>query len=322
MAMTRLAAVVALAIAATAGAHAQQDYPNRPVRLVVPFPPGGGNDTLGRIVAQRLTPALGQQVIVDNRPGAGGNIGTDQVAKSPPDGYTLTLGFVANFAMTPSLQKVAYDPLRDFAPISLVALSYQILVVHPSLPAKSVQELVALAKAKPGFYNYGSGGNGSPLHLAAELFKQAASIDVVHVPYKGSAPAAAAILAGDTQMLFGGLVSSLPHVRTGKLRALAVTAPKRMEAAPDVPTLAELGYQGVEPSSWYGLFAPAGTPAAIVQRLNREVVAFSAQPDYREQLRNQGQEATPSTPEELARFVKTEFDKYARVIRAANIKAD
>ena len=271
-----------------------QDYPAKPVRLVVPFPPGGGNDTIGRIVAQRLGAALGQQFIVDNRVGGGGTIGTEHVAKSAPDGYTITLGFVANFAMLPSLARSPFDPLHDFAPISLVALGYQVLVVQTSFPATTVPELIALARARPGVYNYATGGNGSPLHLAAELFKQATGIDVVHVPYKGSAPAATALLAGDVQMLFGGLVSTLPHVRSGKLRALAVTSPVRLETAPDIPTLAELGYPQVDPSSWYGLFAPAGTSRAIVDRLQREVVAFSSDPEYRAQLRKQGRRARPA----------------------------
>ncbi|MES2980309.1 MAG: tripartite tricarboxylate transporter substrate binding protein [Pseudomonadota bacterium] len=303
-------------------AAAQDAYPSRPIRLVIPYPPGGGNDTLGRLVAQRLSTSLGQQVFVDNKPGAGGNLGTGEVARAKPDGYTLTLGFVANMAMTPHLGKLTYDPLKDFAPVSMVAQGFQILVVNPAFPAKSVAELVALAKAQPGTLNYASGGNGSPLHLVGELFKLQAGIDMVHVPYKGSNPAAAAVIAGETQMVFGGVVSSLPFVKSGRLRALAVTSPTRIEVAPDVPTLAELGYKGVEASSWYGLFAPAGTPAAIVQRLNREMVALGKNPEHRDQLFKQGQEAVYSTPEELAAYVKTENDKWGRVIKAANIKAD
>ncbi len=299
-----------------------QEYPVRPIRLIVPYPPGGGNDTLGRLIAQRLSTALGQAVFVENRPGAGGNLGTEQVAQAKPDGYTLTLGFVANFAMTPHLGKVNYDPVKDFAPISMVAQGYQILVVHPAFPARSVPELVAQAKAKPGSFNYASGGNGSPLHLVAELFKMAAGIDMQHIPYKGSNPAAAAVIAGETQMVFGGVVSSLSFIRAGRLRALAVTSPRRIEALPEVPTLVELGYNGVEASSWYGLFAPAGTPAAIVQRLNREMVALGQNPEHREQLAKQGQEAVYSTPEELSQYVKSESDKWSRVIKTANIEAN
>jgi tripartite-type tricarboxylate transporter receptor subunit TctC len=299
-----------------------QDYPTKPIRLVIPYPPGGGNDTLGRLVAQRLSTALGQQVFVENKAGAGGNLGTGEVARAKPDGYTLTLGFVANMAMTPHLGKLNYDPLKDFAPISMVAQGYQILVVNPAFPAKTVAELVALAKARPGSLNYASGGNGSPLHLVAELFKISTGAFITHIPYKGSSPAAAAVLAGDVQMVFGGVVSTLPFIKSGRLRALAVTSPKRIEAAPDVPTLVELGYAGVEASSWYGLFAPAGTPPAIIERLNKEMVALGKNPEHREQLFKQGQEAVYSTPEELASYVKAESTKWARVIKTAKIEAD
>ena len=311
-----------VALAVWASPAVAQEYPTRPIRLVVPYPPGGGNDTLGRLVAQRLSTALGSQVFVDNKPGAGGNLGTELVAHSKPDGYTLTLGFVANFAMTPHLGKVNYDPIQDFAPISTVAQGYQILVVNPSFPAKSVSELVALAKAKPGTLNFASGGNGSPLQLVAELFKISAGIDMVHIPYKGSSPAAAAVVAGETQMVFGGVVSSLPLIRAGRLRALAVTAPQRIDALPDTPTMIELGYPGVEASSWYGLFAPAGTPAFIIQRLNKEMVDLGQNVEHREQLSKQGQEAVYSTPEELGNYVKSESEKWARVIKTAHIEAD
>lgn len=307
---------------ASAGYAVAQDYPTKPIRLVVPYPPGGGNDTLGRLVAQRLSTALGQQVIVENKAGAGGNIGTGEVAQAKPDGYTLALGFVANMAMTPHLGRLNYDPIKDFAPIGMVAQGYQILVVNPSFPAKTVSELVALAKAKPGSLNYASGGNGSPLHLVAELFKLAAGIDIMHIPYKGSTPAAAAVISGETQMVFGGVVSSLSFIKAGRLRALAVTSPKRIEALPDVPTLVELGYPGVEASSWYGLFAPAGTPAAIVERLNNELVALGKNAEHREQLFKQGQEAVYSTPAELGSYVKSESAKWARVIKTAKIEAD
>lgn len=311
-----------LAMAAHAPHAVAQDYPNKPIRLVIPYPPGGGNDTLGRLVAQRLSTSLGQQVFVDNKPGAGGNLGTELAAKARPDGYTLTLGFVANLAMTPHMGKIGYDPIKDFAPISMVAQGYQILVVNPAFPAKTVPELVAMAKAKPGEINFASGGNGSPLQMSAELFKIAAGIDIMHIPYKGSNPAAAAVLAGDTQMVFGGVVSSLPFVKTGKLRALAVTSPKRIDAAPDVPTMTELGYPGVVASSWYGLFAPTGTPPAIIERLNKEMVALGKNPEHRAQLEKQGQEAVYSTPEELASYVKAESAKWGRVIKTAKIEAD
>ena len=301
---------------------AAQSYPDHVIRLIVPFPPGGGNDTLGRLVAQRLSSTLGQQVIVDNRVGAGGNLGTELAARAKPDGYTLTLGFVANMAMTPSLGKVNYDPLTSFAPISMVAQGYQILSVNPAFPAQSVAELIALAKAKPGVLNYGSGGSGSPLHLVGELFKLRTGTDIQHIPYKGSPQATAAVLAGETEMVFGSVVATLPFVKTGKLRALAVTSPKRIAAAPDVPTLNELGYAGVEASSWYGLYAPAGTPPAVITRINTEMVKLAQDPEYREQLNKQGQEAISSTPEELRRHTRSELDTWSRVIKTANIKAD
>jgi len=225
-------------------------------------------------------------------------------------------------AMTPSLGKVNYDPLTSFAPISMVAQGYQILSVNPTFPAQSVAEMIALAKAKPGVLNYGSGGSGSPLHLVGELFKLRTGTDIQHIPYKGSPQATAAVLAGETEMVFGSVVATLPFVRTGKLRALAVTSPKRIAAAPDVPTLSELGYSGIEASSWYGLYAPAGTPPAIIARVNAEMVKLAQDPDYREQLSKQGQEAIASTPEELKRFTRSELDTWSRVIKTANIKAD
>ena len=317
-----LGVVLAAALAPIGQAVAADAYPSRIIRLIVPYPPGGGNDTLGRLVAQRLSTTLGQQVVVENKAGAGGNLGTELAARAKPDGYTLTLGFVANLAMTPSLGKVGYDPVKDFAPISMVAQGYQILVVNPALPVKSVADLVALAKAKPGELNYASGGNGSPLHLVGELFKLQTGTNIQHVPYKGSAPAATAVISGETQMVFGGLVSSLPFVQSGRLRALAVTSPTRIDAAPDVPTLNELGYPGIEASSWYGLFAPAGTPPAIVARLNTELVKLAQDPEYREQLNKQGQEAMSSTPTELTQYLNSEVDKWARVIKTANIRAD
>ncbi len=318
------AAVASLSAVATFStpAFAADHYPSRVIKLVVPFPPGGGNDTLGRLVAQRLSTGLGQPVIVENRAGAGGNMGTEQVANSKPDGYTLTLGFVANMAMTPSLGKVNYDPIKDFAPISMVAQGYQILVVNPQVPANNVAELIALAKSKPGKLNYASGGSGSPLHLVGELFKYKTGTDIQHIPYKGSAPAATAVIAGDTEMVFGAVVSILPFIQSNRVRALAVTSPNRIAAAPDIPTLNELGYPGIEASSWYGLYAPAGTPAAIVKRLNEEMVKIAKNPDFKEQLNKQGQEAISSTPKELAAFTKSEFDKWERVIKTANIKAD
>jgi tripartite-type tricarboxylate transporter receptor subunit TctC len=299
-----------------------QEYPIKPIKLIVPAAPGGGNDAIARLVAQSLSTALGQSVVVENRGGAGGNVGTDSVAKAAPDGYTLLLAFSGPLAMTPGLAKVPYDPVNSFAHIGLIAKGYQILVVHPSLPARNVQELIALAKAKPGSINYATAGNGTPLHLAAELFRTAAGIEIVHIPYKGSSPAATAVLAGDAQMIFGGLVSSLPHVKTGRLRALAVTSPQREAMAPDVPTMAEAGFPNVDPVSWYGISAPAGTPTPIIDRLSSELRRLVASKDYRELLAGQAQQAVGSTPAEFRAFIAADLEKWTKVIRTAGIKAD
>jgi len=315
--------VLATGVAATAlRPAAAQDWPARPVKLIVPASPGGGNDAIARLVAQHLSTALGQQFVVENRGGAGGNVGTDAVAKSPPDGYTLLLAFSGPLAMTPGLAKTPYDPIASFAHVGLLAKGYQILVVHPSVPVHSLKELIDYAKAKPGALNYASAGNGSPLHMAAELFRVAAGIEMVHIPYKGSSPAATAVLAGDAQLLFGGLVSSLPHVKAGRLRALAVTSPARAPQAPDVPTLAESGFPGVDPVSWYGISAPAGTPAPIVERLSRELVRLVAAKEYRDLLHTQAQEPVSSTPAEFTAFVAADLRKWQQVIRDAKIKAD
>jgi tripartite-type tricarboxylate transporter receptor subunit TctC len=313
--------LAAIAVLGCAFAHAAE-YPAKPVRLVVPFAPGGGNDALARLIAQKLSASLGQQVVVDNRPGAGGITGTEQVAHAPPDGYTLLLGFVGPLTMSPGMQKVGYDPLKDFAPISLVAQGYQVLAVNPAVPARNVQELVTLARAKPGALNYASGGQGTPLHLVPELFKQSAGVDIVHVPYKGSGPAATAVLSNDAQMMFGSMVATVPLVKAGRLRALAVSSPRRVDALPDVPTLAEAGYPGVEASSWYAILAPAGTPATIVDRLSAEVARAVDSPEFRDVLAKQGQEPESSSPEKLAAFMRVELEKWTRVVKTAGIKPE
>ncbi|MDB5846897.1 MAG: Tripartite-type tricarboxylate transporter, receptor component TctC [Rhodoferax sp.] len=318
LALSALLSMAALPVASWAA----DVYPSHSIRMVVPYPPGGGNDALGRLVAQRLSTVLGQPVVVENKPGADGNLGTAQVARAKPDGYTLILAFVANMAMTPNMGAVGFDPLKDFAPIGLVAQAYQVLVVNPEVPVRTVGELVALAKAEPNRLNYASGGNGSPLHLAGELFKMTTKTSMQHIPYKGSSPAATAVIGGDAQVIFGGVVSTLPFVRAGRLRALAVTSPKRLEAAPEIPTLDELGYKGVDTAAWYGLFAPAGTPKPIVQRLNDAIVQLTADPDYQAQLAKQGQEPASSTPEELVNYNRVELEKWGKVIKAANIRAD
>lgn len=314
-------ALVALACFAC-GAHAQR-YPVKPIRLVLPFPPGGGTDALARIIVPKLSDNLGQSIVIDNRPGAGGNISAEIVAKSQPNGYTLLMGVAAVFTTNQSLySKLPFDPERDFAPVTQLGTYQFILVVHPSVPIKSVGELVALVKTKPGSLNYASSGVGSPLHLAAELFKSRAGIDLVHVAYKGGGPAALAVLAGETQLLFGSVASSLPHVKTGRLRALAVTGAKRLPIAPELPTIAELGYPGFDVTGWDSVVAPRATPREIIARLNSEIVKVLRVPEVSAQILNIGYESTGTTPDELATIIKTETATWAKVIKDANIRAD
>jgi len=314
---------VLAAIGVLSGNAGAQDYPNKPLRLIVPFPPGGGNDILARSVGQRLAETIGQQVIVDNRGGAGGLIGAELAAKAVPDGYTIFLASIGNLAFMPALHaKLPYDPVRDFAPLTLLATSAFVMVVNPSLPAKSVKELIALARAKPGQLNYGSSGQGSSLHLTGEIFKLATGADLVHVPYKGSAPALTDLIAGQVQILFGTMPPTLPHVKSGKLRALGVSGAKRSVAAPEVPTIAEAGVPGFEVLNWYGIVAPSKTPAAIVQRLNGELVKTLKAPEMIESLGTQGLEAAGGTPERFGVFIKSEMAKYAKVIKAAGIRAE
>ena len=326
MRIHRLALMVFVALAGAGvlpGNASAQDYPNKALRLIVPFPPGGGNDILARSVGQRLAEAIGQQVIVDNRGGAGGLIGAELAAKAVPDGYTIFLASIGNLAFMPALHaKLPYDPVRDFAPLTLLATSAFIMVVNPSLPAKSVKELIALARAKPGQINYGSSGQGSSLHLTGEIFKLATSTDLVHVPYKGSGPALTDLIAGQVQIMFGTMPPTLPHVKTGKLRALGVSGTKRSVAAPEVPTIAEAGVPGFEVLNWYGIVAPSKTPAAIVQRLNGELVKTLKAREMIESLGTQGLEAAGGTPERFGVFIKSEIAKYAKVIKAAGIRAE
>jgi tripartite-type tricarboxylate transporter receptor subunit TctC len=299
-------------------AHAQ-DYPTKPLRLIVPFAPGGGNDALARIVSAKLGAALGQQVVVENKAGANGAVGTEFVTKAAPDGYTLLLGFVGPLSVLPHMGKMGYEPLSQLAPVGMIANAYQVLAVHPSVPAKNVAELVALAKAQPGKLAYASGGAGTPLHLVPELFKLAAGVDLLNVPYKGSSPAALSVLAGDTQVIFGAMFSTLPQVKAGKLRALAVTSPKRLATAPELPTLAESGYPGVEASSWYGILLPAGTPPAIIARLNSALGQVTGGGEYRDVLDKQGLDPLSGSPEAFRAFIVSESAKWAKVIKAANI---
>jgi len=312
-----------LAGAVLAATVAAQGFPARPVKLVVPFPPGGPLDAVGRAIAQKLTEAWGQSVVVDNRPGAGGNIGADLVAKSPPDGYTVVMGALSTHAVNPSLYPtMPYDAVRDFAPITLVAITPNVLVVNNALPVHSVKELIAYAKANPGKLSFGSGSVGSAGHLAGELFKVEAGVDMVHVPFKGGAPAMQSLLAGDTPVMFDNLANSMPQVKAGKLRALAVTTAERSALAPDLPTMAEAGVPGFDISTWFGLLAPAGTPPDVIARWNSDVTRILGAADMRERLAGQGAVAAPDTPQEFARFIRAELAKYARIVKASGAKVD
>ncbi len=298
-------------------------FPAHPVRLVIPFPAGGPLDAVGRAIAQQLTDAWGQSVVVDNRPGAGGNIGADLVAKSPPDGYTVVMGALSTHAVNPSLYKsMPYDAVKDFAPITLVAITPNVLVVNPSLPVHSVQELIAYAKSHPGKLSFGSGSNGSAGHLAGELFKVDTGVDMVHVPYRGAAPAMQALLAGDTQLMFDNLASAMQQVKAGKLRALAVTTAKRSPLVPELPTMIEAGLPDFDISTWFGLLAPAGTPQPVIEKWNAAVTRILNAPDMRERLAQQGAQAAPTTPDEFARFIAAEVPKYARIVKASGAKVD
>ncbi|HEY9447219.1 MAG TPA: tripartite tricarboxylate transporter substrate binding protein [Burkholderiales bacterium] len=319
----RAAAAALLCVAGVMPAHAQQAYPTKPVRLILPYPPGGGSDTIARPLAQKMSESLGQQVIVDNRGGAGGNVGMEVAARSAPDGYTIVLALTAQLAVNPALyKKVPYDPVRDFEPISLIGSGPYVLVVHPSLPAKSVKDLIALAKARPGQIAYASSGNGSGGHLAAELLKTMAGIDLLHVPYKGGGPALVDVLAGQVQVLFTPPASSAQHIQSGRLRALAVSTAKRSASMPEVPTIAESGVPGYDSGVWYGVLAPAGTSRDIVTKLNGEIVRALKQPDYRKLLLHAGIDPIGSTPEELGRFVKSELAKWAAVVKDARLHVD
>ena len=315
------ATAVALSFACTAGVHAA--YPDKPIRMLVGFAAGGGTDTTARAIGIPLAEALGQQVIVDNRPGAAGNIAADITAHSVPDGYTILMGTIAALAINPSLyQKLPFDPLKDFEPISLVVSSMNVLVVHPSVAAKSVKELIALAKAQPGKLSYGSSGVGGAGHLAGVLFDQLAGTQMIHVPYKGGAPAMIALVGGEVNMVFATAETAVPQIKAGKIRALGVTTAKRSALLPDLPTIAEGGLPGYEANNWYGLVAPAKTPAPIVERLNREVVKVLNMPNVKEQLFRSGLDASPSTQKEFGAYIKSEMAKWAKVVKASGAKAE
>lgn len=314
---TRFAAVLLAVLAATA-AHAQ--YPNRPVKLVVPFPPAGATDIVGRIVAQKLSERPGQPVVVENKPGAGGSIGSDLVAKSPADGYTLLMATTSTHSIGPSLQKLPYDPIKDFAPITHVANVPNVLVVSPQLPVASVRELVAYAKARPGQLNFASSGIGTIVHLNSELFMLITGVSMVHVPYKGTALAIPDVANGSVAMLFDSLASVMPHVRSAKVKPIAVNADRRSNLLPEVPTFAEAGLAAFDRYTWFGMFAPAGTPREIVTRVQAEVVASLKAPDLIERFTQVGAEPVGSTPEQFVERIKSDTAKWAEVIKAANVK--
>ena len=299
-----------------------QSYPSKPIRLVLPYPPGGGTDVIARPLAQKLTEQLGQQVIVDNRGGAGGNIGMEFVAKSPADGYTLLFALTAQYAVNPSLYpKLPYDPVRDYAPISLLANAPYLLVVHPALPAKSVAELVALVKARPGQLSYSSSGNGSGAHLAGEMLRSLARVEIVHVPYKGAGPAMPDLIAGQVQLSFITYTAAGPHIKTGRLRALGVTTAKRSPTLPDLPAIGET-VAGYDSAVWYGFAAPAGTPLEIVSKLNAEVLRVLAAPDFRSRITLEAVSPIGSTPEEFGSFMKSEIVRWAKVVKDSGAKVD
>jgi len=320
--LAALMLAAALPVAAAAAQSSAPNYPTKPIRIVVPQSAGGSTDLTARLVAQKLADALGQPVVVDNRPGAGSIIGTDIVAKAAPDGYTL-LVVASSITINPSLhKKLPFDPMRDLAPITQLSAFPNMLVVHPAVPVKTVQDLIALAKARPGQINYGSSGTGTGTHLSAELFKYMTGVDMVHVPYKGGGPAVTALIGGQVQLNFATIPSVLPHVRAGKLRAIAVTTLKRSPAAPEVPTIAESGVPGYDHGPWNGMLAPANTPKAIIARLNAEVAKIVHLPETKGVLVHEGAEPVGNSPEAFAGIIKTETAKWAMVIKAAGIKAD
>ena len=321
--MNSVKACTAVILVAASVAAIAQGYPAKPIRLIVPYPPGGPTDFVGRSLGQKLTEAWGQQVVVENRAGAASAIGTEIAARAAADGYTLLLGTSAGFCINPALGgRLAYDPERDFAPVSLLVINPQILVVHPSLPVHSVKGLVALAKSRPGQINYASVGNASPQHLGMEMLKSMTGIDLVHVPYKGTAPAVTDILAGHVSLMFNSMPSVLSQARSGKLRGIAVGSARRSPAAPDIPTVAEAGVPGFEYVTWYGLFAPANTPRDVVSLLNTQIVKILSEPEIAQRFASQGAEPAGSTPDQLAKYRRAEFERWRKLISTMNLRLD
>jgi tripartite-type tricarboxylate transporter receptor subunit TctC len=324
--MKRSTFLIALATLATTPVWADPAYPNKPIRIIVPFTPGGSPDVLARTIGQKITESTGSPVVIENVPGAGGTIGADRVAKATADGYTLLMGHVGTLAVAPAVYpNLPYDPIKSFAPVAWVAKVPNVLAVHPSMPANNVAELVKYLKANPGKVNYGSGGNGSAAHLAMEYFKLSTQTFVVHVPYRGTAPSVTDAVAGQIQMVFTGAPALVPMVKAGKLRAIAVSSPKRLDLLPDVPTLAESGVKGLEgfeADQWYGLVAPAGTPAAIVQKLNQVVNANLSAPEVVTRLKSEGATATPASPDAFGQLIQREIKRWRPVVLNAKITAD
>ena len=318
---TKLQYAYALALAAVVAGAAAQQYPSKPVRFVVPFVAGGPTDIQGRMLGEKLSQRLGQQFIIDNRGGANGNIGLEITAKAPPDGYTIVIATVGTWAVNPSLYKQPFDVTRDFAPIIQVSTSPAVLVVHPSVPARNVKELIALAKSKPGQLNYGSSGVGGLGHISGALFGLMTGTKMVHIPYKSSAPSLTDLIAGQIEVLFNNAISTVPHINSGKARALAVTSLKRMQALPDLPTLDEAGVKGYDNSSWSAVGAPAGTPKEIISKLNSELAAILKLPDIQEKSAAVGADIIGGTPEQFAAYLKSEIAKFARVVKEAKISA-
>lgn len=314
----------AMFIAATAcAAEDAAKYPSKSIRFIVPFPPGGGNDTIARLVGQQMATAMGQQVMIDNRPGAAGALGAQIAATAPADGYTIFLAGVGSHGLNPNLRKKPlYDAVRDFDAVSLIASAPLLVVVHPSLPVKSVKELIALAKAKPGAINYASNGAGGSSHMAVELFDMMAGTRMTHIPYKGLAPALTELLAGEVQVMFSSAVAMLPQVKAGRLRAIAMTGGKRSAAIPDVPTVAEAGLRNYETGSWYGVVAPAGTPRYAIDRLNSEIVRITKSPQVTNKLVEEAVIPVGSTPAEFAAYIKAEIARWGKVIKSAGIKLE
>ncbi len=316
---TGTAAVLAVVASVTAPA---QEYPAKPVRIIIGFPPGGATDLVSRLMAPKYTGLLKQQFIVDNRPGANGVIGSDLAAKAAPDGYSIHLATVGTLVLSPATGKVPYDPLKDFAPISQAVALQNIFIVHPTLPARTMKELIALARANPGKLNFASSGIASTGHLAGELFKSMANVNLVHVPYKGGGPAIVDLVAGHVEIFVAIISTAVPQVRAGKARALAVTGPKRAGALPDVPTVAEAALKGYEATTWYGYVVPAATPRPIVERLHKATVTVLEMADVKQVLLDQGIESAPSSPEQFAAYIKSETGKWTRIIKAAGIKVE